>query len=145
MFSLLTLPTQARQAAPIHKQGWSSSADPRFTFHASPFTSLDDPVFEQIMQMHNPDNSLGLVCNDKRGNGVALHHFDRLGCQLIRPDQLGPARGQRPGGDLREIPALLEKAPQVAVGNHPKECAGSIDHCGHTEFLHRHFENSHRA
>jgi hypothetical protein len=54
---------------------------------------LDDPMFEQIMQMHDPHNSLGVVRDDERGNGIALHHFDRLGCQLIRSDQLGAARG----------------------------------------------------
>ena len=102
MFNLLTLPTLAAtsparpesaktasspKAAPGPKQGRSSSADP-LTFHASPFTSLDDSVFEQMMQMHDPDNSLRVVHNDERGDGIPLHHFDRLGCQLIRSDQL---------------------------------------------------------
>ena len=35
---LLTLPTLARQDAPYPRQGHSSAADPRFTFHASRFT-----------------------------------------------------------------------------------------------------------
>ncbi len=35
---LLTLPTPARQDAPFRRQGRSSAADPRFTFHASRFT-----------------------------------------------------------------------------------------------------------
>ena len=46
------------------QQGRNSSADPRFTFHASPFTALDDSMFQQIMQMHDPDNSLGVVPDD---------------------------------------------------------------------------------
>jgi hypothetical protein len=36
--SLLTRPTLARRDAPYPKQGRSSEADPRFTFHASRFT-----------------------------------------------------------------------------------------------------------
>ena len=91
MFRLLTHPTRARQDAPFRRQGRSSPTDLRFTFHISPFTALDDSMFQQIMQMHNPDNSLGLVRDDKRGDRKALHHFDRLGCQLIRSDQLGAA------------------------------------------------------
>jgi len=35
---LLTRPTPARRDAPFPKQGRSSAADPRFTFHASRFT-----------------------------------------------------------------------------------------------------------
>ena len=35
---LLTRPTPARQDAPFRGQGRSSSADPRFTFHALRFT-----------------------------------------------------------------------------------------------------------
>jgi hypothetical protein len=37
---LLTRPTLARRDAPCPKQGHSSEADPRFTFHASRFTIL---------------------------------------------------------------------------------------------------------
>lgn len=80
MFSLLTLPTLARRDAPLLRQGRSSSAGPRFTFHASPFTSLDDSMSQQIMQMHDPDNSLSTVRDDKRSDRVSFHHFDRLGC-----------------------------------------------------------------
>jgi hypothetical protein len=54
---------------------------------------LDNAMFQQIMQMYDSDNSLGAVCHDERGNGKPLHHFDRFGCQLIRSDQLGTARG----------------------------------------------------
>jgi len=35
---LLTHPTPARRDAPCPRQGRSSEADPRFTFHASRFT-----------------------------------------------------------------------------------------------------------
>ena len=59
--------------------------------YPAPFFSilyLDDAMLEEIMQMHNPDNSLGRVCDNKRGNGIPFHHFNRLGCQLIRADQL---------------------------------------------------------
>ena len=73
--------------------------------------------------MHDSDNSLGAVRDDKRGDGKTLHHFDRFGCQLIRSNQLGMARGQGPGVDLGKIPALLDKAPQVAVGNHTQASA----------------------
>jgi hypothetical protein len=38
--ALLTRPTLARRDAPSPKQGRSSEADPRFTFHASRFTVL---------------------------------------------------------------------------------------------------------
>ena len=54
---------------------------------------LDNAMFQQIMQMHNPDDFLGVVRDDERGNGEPLHHFDRFGCQLVRSDQLGAARG----------------------------------------------------
>jgi hypothetical protein len=37
---LLTRPTPARRDAPCLMQGHNSSADPRFTFHASRFTIL---------------------------------------------------------------------------------------------------------
>jgi hypothetical protein len=53
----------------------------------------DNAMFQQIMQMYDSDNSLGAVRHDERGNGKPLHHFDRFGCQLIRSDQLGTARG----------------------------------------------------
>jgi len=54
---------------------------------------LDDAMFEQVMQMHDADNALETFRDDKRSDGIALHHFDRLGSQLIRPNQLGAARG----------------------------------------------------
>ena len=38
---LLTRPTLARRDAPCPKQGRSSTADPRFTFHVLPFTVFD--------------------------------------------------------------------------------------------------------
>jgi len=38
---LLTRPTLARRDAPCPKQGRSSTADPRFTFHVLPFTVLE--------------------------------------------------------------------------------------------------------
>jgi hypothetical protein len=38
MARLLTRPTLARRDAPYPMQGRNSSADPRFTFHASRFT-----------------------------------------------------------------------------------------------------------
>jgi hypothetical protein len=49
---------------------------------------LYDSMLQQVMQMHDPDNSLRIVLNDERADGIPLHHFDRLGCQLIRSDQL---------------------------------------------------------
>jgi hypothetical protein len=47
---------------------------------------LDDSMFQQIMQMHDSDNSLGILRDDQRGDRITLHHFNRLSCQLIRPD-----------------------------------------------------------
>ena len=41
---LLTRPTLARQDAPWPRQGRSSAADPRFTFHASRFTAPESEV-----------------------------------------------------------------------------------------------------
>ena len=38
---LLTRPTLARRDAHCPKQGRSSTADPRFTFHVLPFTVLE--------------------------------------------------------------------------------------------------------
>ena len=39
--SFFTRPTLARRDAPCPKQGRRSTADPRFTFHVSPFTVLE--------------------------------------------------------------------------------------------------------
>src|SRR5215510_6116981 len=80
---------------------------------------LDDAMFEEIMQMHNSNNSLGVVRDDERRNGITFHHLNRLGCQFIRSDQLWPMRGQGTGSDLGKISTLLEKPPHVTVGNDP--------------------------
>jgi hypothetical protein len=40
MAGLLTRPSLARRDAPCPRQGRSSAAEPRFTFHVSPFTDL---------------------------------------------------------------------------------------------------------
>src|SRR6187549_1620432 len=119
----------------------STGIVPATSLPFSAFCISDDSMFQQIMQMHDPDNSLGTVHDNERRDGIALHHFDCLGCQLIWPDHLGVARGQSPRSDLREIATFLEKSSEVAVGNDPEKRPGSINYRGHAEFFSRHFEN----
>ena len=92
-YSVSRLPENHADMPELHRmlkkavqQGRKFSAGSRFTPHASPFTALDDSVFQQVMQMHDPYNSLGIVRDNERRDRIALHHFDCFGCQFIRSD-----------------------------------------------------------
>jgi len=50
---LLTHPTLARRDAPFPQRGRSSTADPRFTFHVSPFTVLERELRTMLADFFN--------------------------------------------------------------------------------------------
>ena len=84
----LTHPTPARQDAPFLRQGRSSSADPRFTFHTSRFTAPGSVASTRLADffsilldlmarsdMRNGDLNMGMFCPNSSGQREGLLFF----------------------------------------------------------------------
>ena len=81
----LTRPTPARQDAPFLRQGRSSSANPRFTFHTSRFTAPESVASTRLADffnilldfmarsdMRNSDLNMGMFCLNGSGQRESL-------------------------------------------------------------------------
>jgi len=82
---LLTRPTLARRDAPCPRQGRSSPAEPRFTFHVSPFTVLESNArtpladfFSILLQRKCELGQLSLVETLLHQRANIEHSFDLL-------------------------------------------------------------------
>ena len=84
----LTRPTPARQDAPFLRQGRSSSADPRFTFHTSRFTAPGSVASTRLVDffsilldlmarsnMRNGDPNMGMFFLNGSGQREGLLFF----------------------------------------------------------------------
>jgi len=84
---LLTRPTLARRDAPYPRQGRNSTADPRFTFHASRFTVGESDARTPLVDFFSI--LMRLADGARRGEGMPKHIVIVQGHPNARREQGG--------------------------------------------------------
>src|SRR6516225_4033031 len=100
----------------------------------------DDAGAHQVVHVECADEPpLGIRYRERR-DAMYLHQVRGFGSELTRPDALR-VRGHD-GTHQRgvHVDLLIERAPQVAVGEHAEDMLPGIDHHGHAKALARHFQ-----
>src|SRR6516162_357256 len=108
----------------------------------SVFRSESSHQFErpQIVQMHHAEHAPPLIHDHHRGNLFLLHQIQSLAGQHMRPNGLWSLRHPVRRSHFEHGTAmLLHQAPQVPVGQNPREPAVRLHHGGHAQALRAHF------
>src|SRR5207248_1284865 len=101
-------------------------------------TPLDDLRSQEVVHADEADGAMLAVDDDQARDLVRLHHVERFGGELVRPDQLGCAYHQLARPQLGTGLAREVNTPEVAVRKYPEQAPPGIHDGGHAEVLARH-------
>src|SRR6516164_1725058 len=154
----ISSPARCSSLSPTPSRTWNAlRASPRGPKYSRPSVSTpstsstsrrmagamsDDASAHQIVHVECADEPpLGIRYRERR-DAMYLHQVRGFGSELTRPDALR-VRGHD-GTHQRgvHVDLLIERAPQVAVGEDAEDVLPRIDHHGHAEALARHLQES---
>src|SRR5205823_10538193 len=100
----------------------------------NPSRRLDDAGSEEVVQVENARGAPRAVGEDEqRRDRVPLHERHRLRGERAAGDRLRRRGPQVAGAELARVGGALERATEIAVGDHAAELSRRAEHAGETE------------
>src|SRR5690606_36001773 len=104
-------------------------------------TTLDHPRAQQIVDVERVDHLVVTVDDEQAADLVCFHQLGGLDGETIRGDRLRLCSHDCKYGSSTQVDrVVVERAPQVAVGEYALELAVGIHHRGHAESPASHFD-----
>ena len=102
----------------------------------------NDPRPHQIVDVERADDPVVRVDDEERGDPMALHRQQRLGRQGVGTHRLRMVGHHRRDRRRAQVDRAVDRAAQVAVGEHADRAIRTVDDRGHPETLARHLEQA---